>query len=224
MAIPGNYTFLIGAGSNPAVTPGGFGFGTMKLSKSGKISLEGTLGEGTTFSQKAQLLGQDRWIVTSPLYNKAGLLLGWSRFSTNESGNFTGNLSWIKPGALADAYYPTGFASNVELRGAPFFVEPVGKRALNWTNGVVVLQGGNLQRALTYRVELNADDTFTVQTGTGELTLALDRNTGKVTGSFFHPVTQADVPLQGTIVKGFEEGGGLFYGPDQTGSFSIRKQ
>jgi hypothetical protein len=37
-------------------------------------------------------------------------------------------------------------------------------------------------------------------------------------------VTQVDTAIEGIIVQVLDEGGGLFYGPDQTGSFSIQKQ
>ena len=224
MAIPGNYTFLISGVANAALAPGGQGFGTMKMVSSGKIVMNGTLGEGTTFSQKGELLGQDRWIVSSSLYEKTGAMLGWSRFNTNESGAFSGNLSWFKPSKLADEYYPTGFTSSVVLRGAPFVTPPATNRVMNWTNGTVTIQGGNLQRAMVFRVELNEDDTFTVLTGPTSLALAVDRASGRVTGSFFHPVTQAETTVEGIIVQVLDEGGGLFYGPDQTGSFSIQKQ
>jgi cyclophilin family peptidyl-prolyl cis-trans isomerase len=224
MALPGNYTFLISGAANAVTAPGGQGFGTMKMTKAGKITMNGTLGDGTPFSEKAELLAQDRWVVSSPLYDKAGAIMGWSRFDTNETGSFSGNLSWFKPSEVADTYYPTGFTSTVTLRGAPFTVAPAGERVFNWTNGTVTIQGGNLQRSMIYRVQLNDDDTFTVLTGPTPLTLAIDRNTGQISGSFLHPVTQADTPLEGTIVRVLDEGGGLFFGPDQTGSFSIQEQ
>jgi cyclophilin family peptidyl-prolyl cis-trans isomerase len=224
MVIPGNHTFLISGGANAAVVPGGQGHGTMKVGTSGRIVFNATLGEGTTFRQKAQLVGQDRWPLFSPLYENTGSILGWSRFNTNESGSFSGNLYWFKPANLADAYYPTGFTSSVVLRGAPFTIAPAGQRVMDWTNGTVIIQGGNLQRPLTFRVTLNDDDTFTTLTGPTSLTLSIDRATGEVVGSFFHPVTQTETPLVGIIVRGLDEGGGLFYGPDQTGSFSILKQ
>ncbi|HTD67231.1 MAG TPA: peptidylprolyl isomerase, partial [Candidatus Limnocylindria bacterium] len=224
IAPAGNYTFLISGGANAAVNPGGQGFGTMKMATSGKIVLSGTLGEGTTFSQKSQLVGQDRWPVFSPLHQNSGSILGWSQFDTNASGIFSGNVYWFKPANLASAYYPTGFTSSAQLRGAPFVSTPAGQRALNWTNGTVIIQGGSLQRPLTFRVMLDEENNFTTLTGPPSLTLSIDRITGGVSGSFFHPVTQAETPLAGIIVQGIEEGGGLFYGPDQTGSFSIQQQ
>lgn len=194
------------------------------MGTSGKLVFDATLGEGTLFRQKSQIVGQDRWPIFSQLYEDTGSILGWSRFNTNESGSFSGNLYWFKPSNLSDAYYPTGFTSSVVLRGAPFTIAPHGQRVMNWTNGTVIIQGGNLQRSLTFRVTLNEDDSFTVETGPTPLTLSVDRTTGEVVGSFFHPVTQVEVPLVGIIVRGLDEGGGLFYGPDQTGSFSILKQ
>jgi cyclophilin family peptidyl-prolyl cis-trans isomerase len=224
MVHTGDHTFLISGGANAAVVPGGQGYGRMKMGSSGKLVFDATLGEGTIFRQKSQIVGQDRWPIFSQLYEDTGSILGWSRFNTNESGSFSGNLYWFKPANLSDAYYPTGFTSSVVLRGAPFTIAPAGQRVLNWTNGTVIIQGGNLPRSLTFRVTLDEDDNFTVQTGPTPLTLSIDRTTGEVVGSFFHPVTQAEVPLVGIIVQGLDEGGGLFYGPDQTGSFSILKQ
>jgi hypothetical protein len=95
---------------------------------------------------------------------------------------------------------------------------------LNWTNGTVLIQGGNLQAPLLIRVALGADDTFRTLSSATPLALAIDRRTGRVNGSFLHPVTQAETPLDGIVVQGFASGGGLFYGPDQTGSFALQKE
>lgn len=224
MALPGYHTFLLSGGANAAVNPGGQGFGTMQMGTSGKLIIQGTLGEGTAFSQKSQLLGQDRWPLFSELYAEAGSIIGWSRFSTNESGSFSGNLYWFKPANLADAYYPTGFTTSVFMRGAPFTPAPLGQRSLNWTNGTVIIQGGDLQRPLTFRVLLDDFDNLTTLSGPTSLALSINRTNGAMTGSFFHPVTQAETPLTGVIVQGIEEGGGMFFGPGQTGAFSLQKQ
>jgi cyclophilin family peptidyl-prolyl cis-trans isomerase len=224
LALPGNYTFLISGAPNAATAPGGQGFGTMKMGRSGRIKVTGTLGEGTTFKHNGQLLGQDRWPIHLNLYKKEGAILGWSRFDTNASSSFAGPLYWFKPGSLTNTYYPSGFTSTVQFRGAPFHVLPQEQRVLNWTNGTVILAGGNLQRPLTFRVMLDEADNLVMLTGPTSLTMSIDRTSGRVAGSFFHPVTQTHISLEGIVVQGLDEGGGLFYGPDQTGSFSILKQ
>ena len=65
---------------------------------------------------------------------------------------------------------------------------------------------------------------LTTLSGPTSLALSINRTNGAMTGSFFHPVTQAETPLTGVIVKGIDEGGGMFFGPGQTGSFSLQKQ
>lgn len=224
LAPAGSYTFLISGAANAALNPGGQGFGTMKMSRAGQITLAGTLGEGTPLKQKAALLGGDRWRVFSRLYQNGGSILGWSRFETNQPGTFSGPLYWFKPGQVTNHYYASAFTNTVMLRGARYAPPAAGERVLNWTNGTVVLAGGNLQTPLTIRVALELDDTFTAFGSPTPLTLVIDRRTGRVTGSFLHPLTQLETPLMGIVVQGLGVGGGFFYGPDQTGSFSVQKE
>jgi cyclophilin family peptidyl-prolyl cis-trans isomerase len=224
LAPVGNYTFLITGPANAAANPGGQGFGTMKMARSGRISLRGTLGDGTPLKQNAALTGGDRWPVFSRLYRNTGSILGWSRFETNRPGSFSGNLFWFRPGVSTNRYYPLGFTNTLLLRGSQYLPPGEGERVLNWTNGTVSLQGGNLQTPLLIRVRLEADDTFTPLNSPIPLTLAIDRGSGRISGSFFHPALQTDVPVEGLAVQGFALGGGTFFGPDQTGSFFIQKE
>jgi cyclophilin family peptidyl-prolyl cis-trans isomerase len=220
----GNYTFLISGAANAATNPGGQGFGTMKLGPSGKISLAGTLGEGTAFKQKATLLGGNRWRFFSPLYREGGSILGWAQFETNRAGSFSGPLYWFEPMDLTNHYYGSGFTNTVLLRGSRYVPPGAGERVLNWTNGTMVLQGGNLPAPLTVRVALGLDHTFMTFGSPIPLMLAVDPKTGQVSGHFQHPVTLVDTPLQGMVVQGFGVGGGLYYGTSQTGSFLIQKE
>jgi hypothetical protein len=224
LAKAGFYTFLTSGGTNSATSPAGDSFGTVKVARGGSVKIAGTLADGTTFKQSSVITGSDRFPVFTKLYKNTGWLLGWALFETNRAGVFDGNLYWFKPTQATNAYYPGGFTNTLQWQGA-LYAPPDGQRLFGWTNGTFVLQGGNLQTPLIFHVALQEDDTFTVLTGPTALSASIDRRTGRISGSFFHPVTQADTPLDGIVVLGgVDRGGGNFSGPDQTGSFSIDKQ
>ena len=96
-----------------------------------------------------------------------------------------------------------------------------GERLLNWTNGVVVLAGGNLNSPLTDQVTLEPDNTLTVANNDAQLKITIALPTGFVNGSFIHPVTGRTVRLQGIVQRESGVIGGFFLGATQTGSLFI---
>jgi hypothetical protein len=185
--------------------------------------MNGTLGDGTPLIQKAAGTSGNAWPFHSRLYENAGALLGWARHGTN-NGAFNGDLYWFKPSRPLDTRYAGGFTNTITWIGAPYSQRDESQKALAWTNGTIVLQGGNLPRPFIYRVVLEDDDSFSVVLGPSPLNAFIDRVTGHVNGSFIHPALQVETPFEGIIVQGAEEGGGMFYGLDQTGAFTIQKQ
>lgn len=70
--------------------------------------------------------------------------MGWVNFNTNAPANFSGDLNWFKNTKLSDKIYRAGFSNAVTITGSPYAPPAAGTRALNWTNGTVILTGGNL--------------------------------------------------------------------------------
>jgi len=249
VARPGKYTYVMSGSPNAIVAPGGAGSGTVTITPAGAVRMTGTLGEGTVFRQTASLLAQDRWRVFVTPDKGKGNLLGWlvlsagqTRYTTNTNvtsfstnitvvtntapplHTFSGSLYWFKQSHLTNLYYPFGFTNTLTVQGGLYTRPADGERLFNWTNGVAIIQGGNLPAPSTNRIVLNDDNTFTVSTGGDQLDLSVDLATGKLTGGFVHPMTQSRVEFQGEAVRGYDVGGASFNGPDQTGSVTIQKQ
>jgi hypothetical protein len=130
-------------------------------------------------------------------------------------------LLWFKPPSAGEHFYPAGFAAQTSVSGALYRSPTAGERLLNWTNGLVVLAGGNLNSPLTNKVTLESDNSLTVANNDAQLNVTVALSTGAVSGSFVHPITHRPVHLQGAVQSRLGVIGGLFPGTNQTGSLLI---
>ena len=71
----GQYTLVI-PGSDDDAEPGGNGFGTLTVSKTGGVTFSGVLGDGTKVVESAALSSEGQWPLYVPLYQNQGLLIG----------------------------------------------------------------------------------------------------------------------------------------------------
>jgi len=99
--------------STNAPTNGGAATG---LVSNGVLSLAGTLGDTTAFSQTVPISIYGNVPLYMNLYNSGGLLEGWINLAGSTP---VGNLTWICPGgALAPADFPQGFDTAVQVGGS----------------------------------------------------------------------------------------------------------
>lgn len=129
----------------------------------------------------------------------------------------SGPVTWFRP-PLPRAHwlYPGGFTFQTDSIGSAYAFTN-GTRALNFSQGVVVLENGGLFQNLTNQVLLGPDNRVTVLTGTNRLSLTLSPATGLFQGSFLHPLTLQSVAFSGALLPSLTNGTGFFVITNQSG-------
>src|SRR4029453_8297699 len=110
--VVGQYTALLETELTDTAAPRGIGFGTGKMTASGKLRLAGRLGDGRSFSLATKFAENG----TAPIYlwvgNSGSELAG---IVSLDDSQLRGTLRWRRPaGAFA------GFDTTVALRGSPY--------------------------------------------------------------------------------------------------------
>jgi hypothetical protein len=200
--------------------------------------LIGALGDGTALGQSITVSKDGRWPLYVPLYrapfgytnwsflvvtNKQyyGSLFGWVSFTN--APVLEGSLSWIKLPLAGQTFYPNGFTNQMPLLGSAYTEPSAGQRALDITNGTVLLQDGNLAAPVTYGVSLSTNNTFVVaEPNLQSFTLRLSSRTGILKGSFLNPGNSNKLTvIPGVILQNQNLGGGFFLGVNQSGSMIL---
>jgi hypothetical protein len=218
----GSYTFVIPGSDDPSTRPGGNGVGTVKVSTTGGIAFAGALGDGTAVSRSAYISKDGAWPLFAPLYSGKGLLIGWINFDTNQPATDLGGIvNWIKlPQAVK--YYPAGFdfPEGLEAVGSLYKLTN-GVPLVNWTDGQIILEGGNLADSITNAVTISADNKIT---GTNKLSLTFTLTTGLFQGNVVNPTTGKSIAIKGALLQKQSLGYGYFLGTNQTGSVFLGPQ
>ena len=143
--------------------------------------------------------------------------MGVSQFS--DSSDVSGLLMWTKPAGVAGMLYPTGFVSEVTTIGSRYLAPASGNRALNFSNSVVRLEGGNLAAPSTHDVFLSEFNKVTLlSAGTNKLAITLSTSSGLISGSFINPQTLKKSVIKGALLQRQNFGNGYFLGTNQSGS------
>jgi hypothetical protein len=181
----------------------------------GNIKFAGTLGDGTKVSQKSFLSKDGQWPFFASLYSKKGLVLGALNFDTNQSnGDLGGTVIWVKPPQTSGKFYPAGFdLQGIDTVGS-LYTFSNGAPILNWTDGMIVLQEGNLSDAVTNSLTIGAKNKVT---GTNGLSLSFVTASGLFHGSVKNPATSKAITVNGAILQKQNQGFGTFLGTNQTG-------
>lgn len=226
-AFAGSYTLVMDGSSDAALSPAGFGAATAVMDARANVSVSGTLADGTPISQATTISavrsGVPLWPLYVPLYRGKGVLLGWM------GTNATTMPLWVKPPVANDRYYSNGF-SMVSTTIVARYTPPKGStNALNWTNGLAIIGGGNLPGPFTNRVVLTNNQLKVVSGSISNLTLSLSAANGSFNGSFRHPSTRAITPVRGALVQDPTaihplESGGWFLGTNQGGFLRLEPQ
>ena len=215
----GNYTLVIPGETEEAKGPAGAGIGTVKVNQGGNVVWSGTMADGTKVTQSSALSKQGLWPLYSPLYGGGGAVVSWIEFANQPDSDLGGPLIWIKP-AGAHKYYPQGFTNELMSTGSSYRAPASGARALNMTEGSLVLSGGGLAQPLVSGLTLGANNRVTPAAGS-KLMLSLSPTTGLFKGSAFNPDTGKTIPFQGVLFKKANIGIGYFLGADQSGEIYL---
>ena len=212
--LAGNKYTLILPGSNDSTTePGGDGYGTLTVDGTGKIHLAGSLSDGTKLSQVGALSKNGEWPFYVPLYSGQGSVLSWIAFTSTATNDLSGDLTWTKPGMASAKYYPGGFRVETAAWGSLYSPPATGQQVLNFSEGEVVLSGGNLTQGITNYIGLSPVNKVT-STNKTSLTFTLP------TGLFKGSVTNANpktIPFNGVVLQKQNLGCGYFLGTNLSG-------
>jgi cyclophilin family peptidyl-prolyl cis-trans isomerase len=227
VVIPGTNVFwLPGDHSGTNHYPGGDSYAKFTLASNGVISLNGYLGDNTSFSEGTRLSTNylntnGVWPFYAAPYGAKGIILGWM---TNTSPtNFEGTVLWSKP-PKTGAYETNGISVSTNAFSATC-IPPT-----NGTRCQIVFGGATLANQLT-----QLTNTLTVTNGvltvdanqTTNLNLKLTftspgAKTGPLSGSFSYPSSKSSHKFYGAFINPAQGGSGYFLDTNsQTGWFEI---
>ena len=215
----GAYTMLLpGAGSSNE-GPAGNGCGCVTVNIGGNLSFKGTLSDGNSVIQTASVAANGQWPFYLPLYGGKGSIFGWLTLQNTITNDIAGLVLWTQPQGVAGAICPSGFTNGVEVLGSSFVPPPAGSPLLDCTNAVLVLEGGNLESAITADVRFDSKNRIVITSqNTNKLALTFLASTGIFRGSFAHPQTARQTKLTGVVLSKQNYGAGFFLGTGQSGS------
>jgi hypothetical protein len=217
LSLEGNYTVVM-----PAVTgtvPAGNGYGTINISKAGKIKFKGTLGDGVPASLSTYLDSQNNW---SFLFTKAAskksseeILLGSISFPAAISGS-VGTLSWYRSARTADTAYPAGFVTSI-----PIQISKYAPPAVTATSATLTFSGGDLTASKVEAVTITDKDKVTPSPSATDLSIKFASGSGLFSGRFSDNGTTRS--FDGAILQSGTTGLGLFQEKSgETGSVVIQ--
>ncbi len=218
----GSYTLILPRADAASGLPQGYGFGTIKLDRNGKVSLSGMLGDATPFTLFVPISAQGEWPFYLSLYGGKGSLLGWMSFSNTFTDDLHGDLSWIRPAMAVPKFYPGGFTNTDQIVTGSRYVAPVGpNRVLNLTNGAAEFTGGNLSASFTNSVTLGANNKV-INNGANKLTFSISLPNGGFNGLATPPGGSKSVPFRGVLFQKQNAAFGIFSGTNETGAVRLR--
>ena len=204
--------------------PQGYGYGTLTVSRTGRGSLRGVLGDGTKISGVAPVSLLGTWPFYNLLYSKKGFSLG--RIAFTSTNVIDAALDWQKPPVPTDRFYSGGFTALVSLVGAGYLRPNSSTNSADLSvagTNVVTLGGGNLVSNIVKTVVVDALGNVTVPApGSDQLALFVVSTSGLFGGSFVDlAINKKPIFFNGQLVQTNHFGGGLFLGTNETGFVTI---
>ena len=216
-ATKGRYTFVIpGDDVDNTNSPAGHGFGVLDIQTNGSLRWNGTLADKTPMTQAGGISDQGVWpLYSAPYAGHAGLLLGWIHLDPSQTDtDLSGETIWIKPGGLGGKlFYPAGFTNQTGVVGSAYAPPPVAS-----SSGAVVLEGGNLELAVSNSFVLNPNYQA-VNQGSRRLNLTITKNDGTFRGNENTATAPArwTTDFRGVLLQKMGGGYGYFLGTNQSG-------
>lgn len=216
----GHYTLIIpGTNSSPSV-PSADGYGTVTVTTAGRLSLAGSLADGTKITQSTSLSTNGQWPLFISLYNGHGSIVSWVTFTNLAQTALSGSLNWIKPLNPTAKYYPAGFTNQTQLLGFAYQQPAKGNGVLDFSGGAVTLDGGNLARSITNLVLLDANNRVN-NLDANKLSMTITLPTGAFRGTITDPLSLKSIPFGGVVIQNQNRGSGNFLGTDQSGQVRL---
>jgi len=220
----GKYTMLLSGGTDASLSPLGFGALGITVASSGKVTLQGTLGDATVAVQQGALAANGQLPIYLNLYRGKGSLFGWLTFTNTLTNDIPGLLLWTKKDGVPGSIYPGGFTNEVVALSSRYIPPLPGQPVLGFSNGIVVLEGGNLAGPATNDVVLSNLNKVTVASAnTNKLVLTIVSSSGLLSGSHVNPQSLKKSVIKGVVLQKQDLGGGAFLGTNQSGRISFAR-
>jgi hypothetical protein len=220
-AARGRYTLALPGSADAQAAPGGDGFATLKVSRHGRLSVQGRLADGTAFSEAVGVSTNGWWPFYISQSNGEGACIGWVRFVPSATNDLSGDLVWIKPTRPDRALYPAGFTNHLAVIGSAYERPGSTQPMLTWTHGTVVVMEGELAGPLSNAVTLRLGGRVEVGPGSiPDLSLSVSPSTGLFKGTFRHPA-QGRTRLYGVWLQKEDIGTGYFMGGAESGRVQV---
>lgn len=198
---------------------------TVKVSPTGAIQMAGTLSDNAGISQSTAVSEDGYWPLYVSPYRGHGLLLGWLNFADYAG---TASVMWEKEPPKRGDRYTNGFTSPRVAVVTRYTLPPQGQNAVDWTNGTVVINSGNLPTGvrLTNEIALVNNRARVSGGSISNLTLTINPANGLFQGTFMDPVTARPQPFSGSVMQSSPEffrvaSGGWFLGTNTGGTIRL---
>jgi hypothetical protein len=212
-SLAGNYTLVV----QPADGTMGVGIGTADVDRSGNVSWNVTLADGTRLNAKTTLSQTGAWPLYAAPYSNRGMMIGWMQFGGAPADGFDGQCVWTKP-AGAPAPYADGLNNGITVSGSLYKAPPFSFRAFG--NSKIVLNGGGLSAPITNSVTWGINNKI-LSEKTNPVKFSLNSSSGLFKGSMKDPATGHTVSFQGVLFEKNNVGLGFFLGGNESGTVSF---
>lgn len=196
----GEYTVVIpGTAGDPAL-PAGDGYATLHIAADGLGTMNGTLADGTVFSQTAYVTTDGDWPLYVSLYAGKGSIISWLSFTNLSASDVSGNLVWIKQAGANATSYPAGFTVGTKAVGSAYVAPSEAGKAVNLSGAVVTFSGGELTSSFNNVVSVNAGSAV-VNLSSTEMSFQIAKPTGTFSGDVRVPATGAMRSFKGVVLQ-----------------------
>ncbi|MGB8167568.1 MAG: Ig-like domain-containing protein, partial [Chthoniobacteraceae bacterium] len=215
--LAGKYVALFTAqtGGAPAA-PDSDGFGVIKVAPNGTVSVAGEFADGTKFSQKTALGGEDEWAFYVAM--DAGKSSAVSRVFFREIvglSDLDGTAYWFRVARPGAAAYPSAFTAQLPLVGSAYTPPLAGQEAFDFgtvgQKAEMILSGVGIDPALVlpFSFDATGKGVFSVP-GLSRPQLKLSLPDGRVSGSVLVPGDKAAIKFRGVAFPKQKGGSGYF--------------
>ncbi len=212
-ALVGPYTFLLEDPVGAGQVPGGIGFGSGTIGKTGGVAFVGKTGDGTPFTIGAKLNKRGTFPVNVRLYKNNGYFAGDVDVSAN---GLAATMTWQKAAGIAkEVRYTGGFNLDVALTGLKW-IAPAKRpptfllSGLTASNGIADVDWSG-SFAFSQTVTLTTANKLTpLSVNPAKVRLKFTPATGLWGGSFTPPGGKA-VKFFGALLQGGAGRGGAVY-------------
>ncbi|MGC3988454.1 MAG: Ig-like domain-containing protein [Chthoniobacteraceae bacterium] len=233
-SLAGSYTVILPASSNFTGPnyPQGDGFATMKISKKGKVTISGRMGDGTAFLSKTFLHADSTFDLYASLYARtapfAGSVSGALTFEDITGVNASdadGAVAWFKPASIIDPIYPSGFAMNTTALVSHYQKPKAGHSVFTLVSGpdngqIILADDSTVEASSTVTIKENNLVTVSLP-NTNKIQLSIIPATGRISGSFLDPVSQTKQSFQGVVFQKQNVGAGVYTSAPQSYYFVL---